>query len=78
LRPFQSNAKGKKVIICKNIFLYHFEFFVTVIQTRAQGFKSKTLTHPAMEAYALYNKVALKIEYLYHKSSQKSLGGRCS
>jgi hypothetical protein len=42
--------KGKKAIICKNIFLNHFEISVTKIRTRAQGFKSKTLTHPAMEA----------------------------
>jgi hypothetical protein len=47
---FKVMQKVKKGIICKNIFKNHFEFSVTESQTRAQGFKSKTLTHPAMEA----------------------------
>jgi hypothetical protein len=50
---FKVMQKGKKAIICKNIFKNHFEFSVTKIRTRAQGFKSKTLTHPAIEVYTI-------------------------
>jgi hypothetical protein len=42
--------KVKKGLFAKIILKNHFEFSVTEIRTRAQGFKSKTLTHPAMEA----------------------------
>jgi hypothetical protein len=42
--------KEKNDYLQKYFFKY-FEFSVTENQTRAQGFKSKTPTHPAMEAY---------------------------
>jgi hypothetical protein len=63
LRPFQSNAKGKKSDYLQKYFFLINEFSVTEIRTRAQGLKSKNLT-PCHGG--LNNKVALNSVFIFY------------